>query len=212
MTEIISQNNMLDRIIKLEQTVADLMKTVAKQSLLPMSPPMYDDAGNRLCLPPHSALSSVGIDLKVIASVVVEKTEEVILRENIFAILLKYLSPSVITGGKGFIKPTELFLQFNNDIFTASPSRLESWPSGFYRDATTLEVQLFIYTESFMLCVNGLPGITGLINAHKNESHREPFVYSNSVVGNKDYPELTIPKTKLAILEEELERLTNIYF
>lgn len=79
--------------------------------------------------------------------------------KNVF---LTYLSPSVVDGGRGYIKPNGTFCQYEEDAMTADPERLFAWPSGFYRNALTRESQFHVRIMmengvTWMFCLDNLP-------------------------------------------------------
>lgn len=82
------------------------------------------------------------------------------------AIWSTYLSPSIFEGGRGFIRPNDNFKQYEEDIMRADPSRLLSWPSGFYRNTVTRETQFYVQIvlddgEALFFCLDNLPTVNG---------------------------------------------------
>ena len=85
------------------------------------------------------------------------------------SLFTKYLSSTVINSGKGFIKPTDKFAQYEEDALQAPIDKMIGWPSGFYRNIYTKETQLLISTtnsetgEIVVFCIDGLPGNDGYV-------------------------------------------------
>ena len=75
--------------------------------------------------------------------------------------LIQFLAPSVINGGRGFIRPITEFPQYDEDVILTSVQRLKEWPQGFYRNRVTKELQFFIKTNNLIACFDALPGIDG---------------------------------------------------
>ena len=78
--------------------------------------------------------------------------------------LIKYLSPSAIRGGKGFIKETESFRQYEESLMSAPIDSVINWPSGFYRSELTGDVQLLLKSDEFALVFEGLPADNGKVS------------------------------------------------
>jgi hypothetical protein len=74
-------------------------------------------------------------------------------------LLKKFLSANVIIGGTGTIQPDSNYSQFESDINNLSVDRLSTWPSGFYRNLFTKELQLLIVGEKYLFRFDGLPGL-----------------------------------------------------
>lgn len=76
------------------------------------------------------------------------------------SLFTKFLSPTVLHGGKGFVEPNYgSFVQYNEDAMQISPPQLQAngWPSGFYRDRGTRLQQLFLTNEKIQVLVTNLP-------------------------------------------------------
>lgn len=76
------------------------------------------------------------------------------------SVFSKYLSPSILSGGKGFVEPGYGgFYQYNDDALKISPQSLQQndWPSGFYRDSSTRLQQFLIMNGKVQVLVTNLP-------------------------------------------------------
>lgn len=74
------------------------------------------------------------------------------------SVFTKFLSPTVLTGGRGFTEPGYGgFEQYEQDVTHGSPLDLREWPSGFYMDAETGLRQLFIASNKLQVTVTNLP-------------------------------------------------------
>jgi hypothetical protein len=82
-------------------------------------------------------------------------------------VLIKYLSPAVLEGARGFIKPTDTFKQYEECVMSTPVARVVEWPSGFYRDDRLKEVEFFLRLKEGELgsavCFTGLPSTTGKV-------------------------------------------------
>lgn len=116
---------------------------------------------------PHSAKSSEGLDLEAIVQQIPAPEDRAPMFSHLIgmnSLFTRYLSPMVIVGGRGFIKPNDNFRQYEEDISNISFVRLSTWPSGFYRNATTKEMQLLIKTNEMLICLDDLPGNAGRLH------------------------------------------------
>lgn len=84
------------------------------------------------------------------------KNEQMLIGVN--SIFVKYLSSETISEGKGKICVSNDFCLYAADISTTIPERLLTWPDGFYRNAKTKVTQLLLKTDSYIVCIDGLPG------------------------------------------------------
>jgi hypothetical protein len=105
---------------------------------------------------------------QLIDDVIEFKNTENDIREGLFkqirgkdSIINMFLSPTVINGGRGFIRPIPAFMQYEEDISFLNPDRLMVFPAGFYMNRVTREIQLLIFTRSCIVCIDNLPGIEG---------------------------------------------------
>ena len=83
-------------------------------------------------------------------------------RFSFFALLTKYLSPSIFPMGKGLVKaklphsepdPYAL-VQYRDDAFKAETYLLSKWPSGLYRNQETKSVQVLIKADTCWLLID----------------------------------------------------------
>lgn len=115
----------------------------------------------------------------------------------------KYLSPAVITCGKGFIRPIEGFPQHEDDILNISPKYLLCWPNGFYRNAVSKNEQFLLQIENIgALCLDKLPDNNGnlyLIDCKLHTTINMHAMDENSISKIKDR------------IEVELIRIMNDY-
>lgn len=139
---------------------------------------------------PHSPASAQGVDLQAlisqvdqaastIAPVVDDSPESKAIKEFFFgsnSLLTRYLSADAIAGGQGVIAAGWVLKQYTDDILTAIPQRLLMWPSGFYRNATTKDQQLFLKSPDrhHLVCIDGLPSNTPqVLLYHYSQDARE---------------------------------------
>lgn len=74
------------------------------------------------------------------------------------SLFARYLSPEVITTGKGFLRAGVAGLkQYVDDAMRIPPNRLLDWPTGFYRDTATSHQQFLIQTTRGAVLLDGLP-------------------------------------------------------
>ncbi len=132
---------------------------------------------------PSSAASSIGLDMEEIAKQIEVETKvessNVNDGDNVTQVeklklwggqssILKFLSPTIIHGGRGFIKPTATFQQYEEDIMKADPDRVLGWPAGFYRNRDSKDEQLLVHVIStdndrVSYCLDALPSNDGRV-------------------------------------------------
>jgi hypothetical protein len=88
--------------------------------------------------------------------------------KTLYNLFIKYLSPTAMEGGRGFIKPNASFNQYDEDIMLSDPARLLTWPNGFYRNRDTRETQLLLHVmcqsgQTVIFCIDKLPSLTNVI-------------------------------------------------
>lgn len=114
------------------------------------------------------------------------------------SLVARFLSPEVIIGGKGFLKPGVAELeQYKNDVTKMAPQRLYDWPTGFYRDAVTSGRLFMVNTSKAMVIYNQLP-----------EAEAFPIVVLKSPIPaeQKSQSVDALPIMELLILKEALEK------
>ncbi|MNU19577.1 hypothetical protein D3C71_78060 [compost metagenome] len=83
------------------------------------------------------------------------------------SIFARYLSPDIISNGKGAFKPGRADLkEFQEDAGQIQPEKLMNWPLGFYRNAQTKHMQLMVPTPQAIVIAEGLPSDTGRVTFH----------------------------------------------
>lgn len=121
-----------------------------------------------------SGASAVGLDLEEIAKQIeAEPSNQGAVLEAAMStiwgpkgVILKHLSPTIIEGGRGFIKVSKTFQQYDADVMFTDAERLLTWPAGFYRNSETREDQLMIKMlhvdgEIKCICFDSLPSNVG---------------------------------------------------
>ena len=108
------------------------------------------------------------------------------------SLFVKYLSSSVIFNGKGTIKNCKSFQQYTEDIGNISANILNDWPEGFYRNNKTMNTQLLIKTDKFIVYVDGLPGYLATVN-----------------VFNYDFKTLELDTLSIEMLDNVVSNLEN---
>jgi hypothetical protein len=79
------------------------------------------------------------------------------------SVFARFLSSDVISGGKAFLKPGVAGLQqYTEDINKPGYAAIVNWPTGFYRDEQTKQMQFFVRSENYMVIVEELPLNTGM--------------------------------------------------
>lgn len=74
------------------------------------------------------------------------------------SVFCRFLSSDVITGGKAFLKPGVSGLQqYAEDITKPGYGAIINWPTGFYRNEKTRQMQLFVRSDNYMVIVEDLP-------------------------------------------------------
>jgi hypothetical protein len=82
-------------------------------------------------------------------------------------VLTQYMSPAILTGGRGFVQPGASGLKryretlLNNDDL--KPDELVTYPDGFYSADPQGQDEFFIKTPNFMVLVHGLRSTPGLL-------------------------------------------------
>lgn len=74
------------------------------------------------------------------------------------SVFCRFLSSDVISGGKAFLKPGVAGLQqYTEDITKPGYGSIISWPTGFYRNEETRQMQFFVRSDNYMVIVEDLP-------------------------------------------------------
>lgn len=211
----IKVSNPYEEISKLHQIVEAIcgkMKLM-ERSILKLTKDLADKETNECLQIIHSAKSSVGLDMEAIAAQVplpMVKTEEQIAFRNHFvgrsSLFARFLSPTIVNSGRGFIKPVDGFKQYEEDITSVDLSNLLEWPSGFYRNRETKEPQLFISGPSIMV-----------IMAINTASNVKPIIYTE--YEDCFYNKVDIDTCEFGVLidiyeklEKEFIEITKDYF
>jgi hypothetical protein len=108
----------------------------------------------------------------------------------------RHLSPSVLASGKGFLKPDVAGLeQYSDDVLQLTPQRMADWPTGFYRDRQTSEVQFMLVSARGVVVVPMLP-----------KSDQIPMVALAPISGQSQLmPVNELPMMDLLMLKESVE-------
>ena len=165
---------------------------------------------------PFSPMSSKGLDIETILDqeTEIKKVSEIkdyADSKNLLCgkdgLLVKYFSPTIVNGGKGFIKPNDFFQQYEEDIFLSSTMRLftTAWSAGFYLNKKTSNIQLLLKLKDVVICIDGLPSLDVQLYVI--------FRTDNSIV---PYSDEHIPYEKMQHLITDLElylkNITDNYF
>lgn len=91
------------------------------------------------------------------------------------SLFVEFLSPEVITGGKGKIRPTKSLPQFEESITHAPLFRVMGWPTGFYLDYVTREVQFLLHVDDVhAFIVTGLPNTDKVVQVCEQITQLDP--------------------------------------
>lgn len=93
------------------------------------------------------------------------------------SVLVHYLAEGVIAGGEGAIKPNGIVRQYEDDLLGATPSTLVLWPAGFYRNHTTMDMQLLLKSSDrrTLVCIDGLPSNTPRVIVYSYQPEQSSF-------------------------------------
>lgn len=122
-------------------------------------------------------------------------------QEGLFA---RYLHTNFFYGGTGKVCPGVTSLTYAEDAFRAAPDRLKGWPTGFYTDFESRDIQLHVRTETYSVVVGSVPNnslikqfspiLASKIMVHK---HTEPDQYSK--------PLYLLSKEEILAVNQQLE-------
>lgn len=122
---------------------------------------------------------------------------------GIGSLFARYLSPDVISSGKGFLRPGVAGLkQYSEDVNKLSTSKLMAWPTSFYRDQSSKCQQFLVVCDKGALVVPQLPDS----NVMPKVSLKQPGGPTALVALSE------IPLMDLLMLKESVERvLVELY-
>lgn len=138
-----------------------------KENLLTSSMQTMHDAVNKLAKPadapsqPTPAVMSAPVAAAAAEAPVKTVLEE--MREGWHgprSIIGQLLSPVAYTGGRGFLSPSTTQI-YNEDVMRTPLKMVTSWPTGFYTDEATKEMQFLLNLPSVSIFVEKLPSATG---------------------------------------------------
>lgn len=121
-------------------------------------------------------------------------------------VIAKYLHEDIFPCGQGELRQRSGVLeQHEEDILHIPSQMLRSWPSGFYRNRTTMYVQLLVVTDHFVVCLDISPEELWqpqvcLIDGPRISDKR--FVHTLSIENHA---------VLLAEVEAALQKLTGLY-
>lgn len=154
-------------VINLPSAAAPTPQPQPKDNLLASSVQAMHDAVNKLAKPadappqPTPAVMSAPVTAAVAEAPVKTVLEE--MREGWHgprSIIGQLLSPVAYTGGRGFLSPSTTQI-YNEDVMRTPLKMVTSWPTGFYTDEATKEMQFLLNLPSVSIFVEKLPSSTG---------------------------------------------------
>lgn len=126
------------------------------------------------------------------------------------SLFVKHFFPSIITGGQGYIRHGH-FTQYEDDVLYSSFSRLKDYPTGFYRNKNTKDIQVLLNLDTVIVCVEGMPTVNLNIQIYcKNGFVRERLTGAVGT-GELMYEPCELVESDLLILSKAIEDKLLLY-